>query len=61
MKQSDSDFLEARMDAIARGVKEAIRREVRRLHEQGLPVYIEKDGVIITAPPPASLKPPEKS
>ncbi len=47
---ADPAFLGKRLDAICEGLKEAIRREVRRLRELELPVYIADDGKIVSNP-----------
>ena len=36
----DQRFLQERLDAICQGLKEGVRREVRRLRELGLPVCV---------------------
>ena len=52
-------FLEERLDAICEGMKEGVRREVQRLREAGLPVYVERDGKVLALPPapPVPAKP----
>lgn len=60
MNRPDSDFLDRRLDAIAEGLKEGVRREVQRLREQGLPVYVDKDGSVVALPPQPQSKPTPK-
>ena len=48
---ADSDFLQRRLLAIGEGLKEGVRREVRRLRELGLPVYVADNGTVIALPP----------
>lgn len=60
MNQPDSNFLQERLDSISEGFKKAIRREVARLHEQGLPVYVAKNGTVVVAPAPKASPPPSK-
>lgn len=50
MNQPDPDFLGQRLEAISEGFKEAIRREVRRLRERGLPVYVAENGTVVELP-----------
>lgn len=61
MNQADREFLLQRLEQISEGLKEAIRREVRRLRELGLPIYIARDGKVIALPPDEPLResPPE--
>ena len=49
MQRSDIDpeFLKKRLEQIAEGLKEGIRREVERLKRLGLPIYVEQHGKII--------------
>lgn len=49
MQRSDIDpeFLKKRLEQIAEGLKEGIRREVERLRKLGLPIYVEQNGKII--------------
>ena len=54
MSPVDPAFLQQRLDTICDGFKKAIRREVRRLHEQGLPVYVAENGKVVIRPAPAS-------
>ena len=44
-------FLEKRLDAICKGLKEGVRREVKRLHEQGLPIYVADHGKVVALRP----------
>jgi len=53
MNQPDSAFLKRRLEAIAEGLKEGVRREVQRLRERGLPVYVAKNGTVVALPPEA--------
>ncbi len=43
----EAQFLKERLATIVEGAKEAIRREVKRLREQGLPVYVLRDGKVV--------------
>ena len=43
----DPEFLERRLDQIAEGLREGIRREVERLRKAGLPIYVAEDGKIV--------------
>ena len=47
---ADSEFLQKRLDMISEGLKEGIRREVQRLREQGLPVYVAHNGKVVRQP-----------
>lgn len=51
MNRPDSTFLNQRLDAIAEGLKEGVRREVQRLRERGLPVYVAQNGTVVALPP----------
>ena len=51
MNRPDSTFLNQRLEAIAEGLKEGVRREVQRLRERGLPVYVAKNGTVVALPP----------
>jgi len=42
----DKAFLDPLLDRIWEGVIEGIRREVERCRRLGLPIYVERDGVI---------------
>ena len=57
MNQRESTYLEERRKVVREGFKKAIRREVARLHEQGLPVYVVRNGAVVTVPPPKSSPP----
>lgn len=48
----DPSFLEERLQAISEGLKEGVRREVRRLRALGLPVYVVDGDKVIALPPP---------
>ena len=50
-RTADSDFLQKRLLAIGEGLKEGVRREVRRLREHGLPIYVADNGTVIALPP----------
>ncbi|MBN1491046.1 MAG: hypothetical protein JXA69_14120 [Phycisphaerae bacterium] len=54
MNRVDPAFLQQRRDTIREGVDKAICREVRRLHEQGLPVYVAENGKVVVRPAPPS-------
>ena len=47
----DPAFLEKRLDEICDGVKEGVRREVKRLREKGLPVYVARGDEVVALPP----------
>ncbi len=49
MNHSDVErrFLEQRLEAISAGLKEGVRREVQRLRELGLPIYVIRDGKVV--------------
>ena len=38
-----------RLEAISGALREAVRREVQRLREQGLPVYVARNGHVVDA------------
>ena len=59
-KLTEIQFLHDRLDAISEGLKEAIRREVRRLRDQGLPVYVADNGKVVASPPPPTESPSTK-
>ncbi len=44
---ADSDFLHERLVAIGEGLKEGVRREVRRLRQLGLPIYVADNGRVV--------------
>lgn len=51
MQANDHDeFLKRRVEQMAAGMQEAIRREVRRRRELGLPIHVVKDGRVIALP-----------
>ena len=43
----DRSFLEERLRAIGEGLKEGVRREIMRLTELGLPIYVADNGRVI--------------
>jgi len=43
----DQQFLESRLDTIARCAKEAIRREIELLRKLQLPIYVAEDGKVV--------------
>jgi len=45
--QADAEFLQQRLEAICRGLKEGIRREVARLRKLGLPIYVAENGTVV--------------
>lgn len=49
MKDSDARaaFLRKRLDDISEGLKEGIRREIKHLEEQGLPIYVAENGKVV--------------
>ena len=46
-RESDREFLRRRLDDLCEGLKEGVRREVKRLREEGLPVYVEENGKVV--------------
>ena len=46
-KDIDQKFLEERLEAISTGLKEGVRREVERLTDLGLPIFVAHDGHIV--------------
>jgi len=48
----DARFLRKRLETISEGLKEGVRREVRRLREKGLPVYVADNGKVVARPCP---------
>lgn len=48
----EAAILEKRLDQIAEGLREAIRREVARLRRLGLPVYVAENGRVVERPEP---------
>ncbi len=61
MNQPEPTTPDERRRAIREGFKRAIRREVARLHEEGLPVYVAKNGTVVVAPSRTTSPPPSKS
>jgi len=49
-RDPEAVLLEKRLDDIADGLREAIRREVARLRRLGLPVYVAENGRVIERP-----------
>lgn len=47
----DPDLLQRRLAQISHGLKEAVRREVHRLRQLGLPIYVATNGKVIALPP----------
>ncbi|MFH1108148.1 MAG: hypothetical protein V1790_02975 [Planctomycetota bacterium] len=45
--QTDAEFLQQRLEAICRGLKEGIRREVARRRKLGLPIYVAENGTVV--------------
>ena len=45
--QTDTEFLQQRLEAISEGIKEGIRREVARLRKLGLPIYVAENGTVV--------------
>jgi hypothetical protein len=45
--QADAEFLQQRLEAICRGLKEGIRREVARRRRLGLPIYVAENGTVV--------------
>ena len=56
MPRSDVDptYLQKRLDVICEGLKEAVRREVQRLRDLGLPVFVADNGRVVSRPYPSS-------
>ncbi len=46
-KDLDQKFLEERLDAISKGLKEGVRREVERLTKLGLPIFVADNGHVV--------------
>jgi hypothetical protein len=57
---ANSDFLQRRLLAIGEGLKEGVRRELRRLRELGLPIYVARNGTVIALPPARANPRPAK-
>ena len=49
---NDAEILANRLEQIEEGLREAIRREVARLRQQGLPVYVAENGRVVERPEP---------
>ncbi len=45
--EAERRFLQQRLEAICAGLKEGVRREVRRLRELGLPIYVAENGKVV--------------
>lgn len=43
----DTEVLRKRLELIAEALETAVRREVRRLRERGLPVYVARNSGIV--------------
>ncbi len=43
----DHHFLDRRLEEIIAGLKEGIRREVIRLREAGMPIYVDDNGRVV--------------
>ena len=54
----DPALLQRRLDQISEGLKEGVRREVQRLRQLGLPIYVGSNGNVLPAPP---IRPTERS
>ncbi len=50
-KSTDTDFIEQRLKDISEGLKEAIRREVERLKQLGIPLYVGQNGKVVVIQP----------
>jgi hypothetical protein len=48
----EAEILRQRLDQIAEGLQEGIRREVARLRRLGLPVYVAENGHVVERPEP---------
>lgn len=46
-KNIDQKFLEERLEAISKGLKEGVRREVERLTKLGLPIFVAENGRVV--------------
>ena len=46
-REVDPEFLKSYLEKIAAGMTEAIRREVKRLRELGLPIYVDREGEVV--------------
>ncbi len=47
MPHVDERFLEERLDAIAHGLREGVRREIARREKLGLPIYVADNGQVV--------------
>lgn len=43
----NAEFLKQRLEAIAEGLKEGIRREIARREKLGLPIYVADNGTVV--------------
>ena len=43
----NAEFLKRRLEAIAEGLKEGIRREIARREKLGLPIYVADNGTVV--------------
>ncbi len=55
-KKVSSKFLEQRLRAIRQGIRNAIRKEVQRLRELGLPIYVDVGGKVSILHSTSSVK-----
>ncbi len=46
----DPALLHRRLDQISDGLIEAVRREVQRLRQLGLPIYVGSNGTVVSMP-----------
>ena len=46
-RKIDQKFLEERLEAISKGLKEGVRREVERLTRLGLPIFVADNGHVV--------------
>lgn len=51
MNRVDPEFLKQRRATIVAGLKEGVRREVKRLRKLGLPLYVAQNGSVVALPP----------
>jgi len=47
----DPTLLQRRLDQISEGLIEGVRREVQRLRQLGLPIYVGSNGKVVSMPP----------
>jgi len=52
----DPALLQRRLDQISDGLKEGVRREVQRLRQLGLPIYVGSNGKVVSMPPNQPIK-----